>query len=1143
MKQTVSSAASRLLRLCVVQLDIIPQARQSTLWAPAEPRLASLTSAHGSVDRRQLSVAELFAASVGEPDVYRDVQGIMAKAVAARLEEVLGYVAEHRADVVVLPEYAVPVACLPQLVRHSDGRAIVAGLGRIRNDQDAAKLREAGVVESDAMELVGRNVSVLIHDHHIWMNTKRHLADGEDAAEGSGRAIVETLRFGGRDVRLGVAVCLDYLRGDEEIRNQGAEIVCIPSYTSNAGPFRPDAPRDFIRLFANCAQHGGSAIMIPGLMDAALRDNLGVRPVAAGYEALMLVEFDRFPSRPTPYARPQNRLVLRSEIIEDGSKSHALLGRLDSMLDRFTGAERPSVAELAADADRLGPLLGPFAESLNELRRSMDQQVQDVRLIEVAQTHLVVPTGNRPSEIRERQTRYVWRQLRTLEWDETRPHLGAALDLYRPRNASKRASFEPDIYIEKVLRRTRAGPDDSLPPVPDRYALEDSLRDAADEDLTKWIDDIVRLWRRQADEGTANLAAVCTSFLRADDQLRNRVDYSDPQWWRDQIRTAGPAEPTSPPGTHPAPENPARPLPMARPVSPAELPRSAQNPALADIRDGKDVPLQTSGSTAPRAGEEKPRPPKTPWPLTEPRTSPRPKREEEPGAAPQPSSQPAADPSALTEQQLAPKLSPPTGLVSETTDNGVILRWQASPDTPDGVTFTVERSGGQDVEPGDGATSGTYIEDPDPPAGRRLVYRVRAEHRATNARSDDASPVTVVYTPPVRDLTARQVLDGGVHGQWRGHRNISGARAWRTPEGAPADQASGVAVEASADGFTDQQPPVGRHLYIVVPLYEDPDSRAVHEGPRASVSVTVLNPPPPPQLELYGWEHKSARVNLRWGELPAGVSLLLRRAPVEPTGSPGDMLMIEEAVEVGRPVTNGAGLTGTTGTLTLPAGRWALVPFAVAGSRAVRGRCLNIDIVPPVFSAEAVRNGPDVLVSWIWPEGLRLVQIVWRADGVDLAREVTYHEFQRLGGVAFHHSKAAEVLISGIVRRAAEVLESVPVTLEVPAQPPTLTFQVHRLPPWLPWSARRSVAFRTDQPCTGVRIEIYLHSPTRTQDAEVVLAVVENLELGPGRSHEVEIRLHRPNAVDRPCYVSCRASTEYGAIRVDHFACTGREVR
>src|ERR1700683_2769038 len=95
--------AGRPLRLCVVQLDVIPQTRKYSLWEPAEPRLDRIADASGAQDRRMLSVAEL-AHESGDTEMYENVLNIQAAAMEKRLDEVLNFTAQHQADIVVLPE-------------------------------------------------------------------------------------------------------------------------------------------------------------------------------------------------------------------------------------------------------------------------------------------------------------------------------------------------------------------------------------------------------------------------------------------------------------------------------------------------------------------------------------------------------------------------------------------------------------------------------------------------------------------------------------------------------------------------------------------------------------------------------------------------------------------------------------------------------------------------------------------------------------------------------------------------------------------------------------------------------------------------------------------------------------------------------
>ena len=192
---------------------------------------------------------------------------------------------------------------------------------------------------------------------------------------------------------------------------------------------------------------------------------------------------------------------------------------------------------------------------------------------------------------------------------------------------------------------------------------------------------------------------------------------------------------------------------------------------------------------------------------------------------------------------------------------------------------------------------------------------------------------------------------------------------------------------------------------------------------------------------------------------------------------------------------------------------------------------------------EAVRNGPDVQVSWAWPEGLRLARVVWRAGGADIPREIARSEFQGRGSVTFRRPEAASIRITGVVRSGMDELTSAAVTVTAPAQLPTLTYRVRRTGLLLPWSRRRRVVLTADLPCAGLHAVIYVHAPSRGPESDIELAVLDDLDLGPERSQGVMVTLPRVGEIARPCYLSCRATAGFGEVRVDQFASRGREIR
>jgi hypothetical protein len=646
------------------------------------------------------------------------------------------------------------------------------------------------------------------------------------------------------------------------------------------------------------------------------------------------------------------------------------------------------------------------------------------------------------------------------------------------------------------------------------------------------VAEVVALWERQAATGISGLAEVCTRFLKADGELRRSSDYDDPQWWRGQIhasarsRIGSPSVPTT---TNASPTRPARGPQSSSSGKSQPTPRLAVQPTAGGTKAA--TPLATLLATL--AGPPATPPPEAPESPTGAAQSPAPAKSAWPSQAP---------PSASDSAEPTPSLAAPASPSYRTSADGLVLHWQASATAPAGVTYVVEREAVRGEAGGRGETTGTSIRDDRPPVGRTLVYRIWATHADSGGRSKSVS-LSAVFAPPVTELFVRQVQDGSVHGRWRAHPDLLRVEVHRTREGPSGDPDDTVQIPAPIGEFHDQ-PLVGRHVYSVVPHYRDRESGQIHIGPTATSHVPVFDPPPELRLAVdERLERGSETVTVRWGHLPAGVSVLLRRVTAEPSGATGDLLTVEEVGGLGEPVIDGDGLTGTAGVITLPAGLWTLVPFAIAGHRAVRGGSAQVLVIPPVTSPEVVRNGAEVLVSWVWPEGLRLARVTWCSDSADSAQEITHTEYQRLGGVAFRRSEAAEVRITGLLRSGAEVLVAEPVTVQVLAQPPTLTYHVRRAPHASRWSSWRRVTLVTDRPCVGLHVEIYLHSPTGGTDSDVVLTVLDDVDLGPANSREVRVKLPGVAVTYRPFYVSCRATAGADEIRVDPFRSSGREIR
>ncbi|WP_330229594.1 DUF3710 domain-containing protein [Nocardia sp. NBC_00508] len=409
----------------------MPQAltEHGKLWMPAEPL------ANEPAFTESLSAAKFFAAAAGSNarNTLRRLEKISTLSTREYLSELLTFADDHDFDVAVLPEYLSPISCLDLIIGFSRSRAIVTGMGVVRNRDEASILTEHAVSAWQPEQLIGRNVSVLVENERVHLSTKQHLSEHEIAESGAGPIVVD-MTFRDRTVRVAVAVCMDYLRHSQRLLEEAPEVVCIPARTATTRPFLPDAPRDFVRLIANNPESGGSTIVGPSLRGSAFTNKDGVKPLQAGCQGAIMIDYDRFERRPASLVSTKNRLVVRSQIItrSDDEVAAAAVRALEEMRGSkgwTTNVDLPE--QISRWLDHL-KFPGPLRDALEEYRRALATDMDDEALFTVLSTHLVVSSVTDAKVTRARQARFVIERIGELiATGISTPPLGALLDAYR----------------------------------------------------------------------------------------------------------------------------------------------------------------------------------------------------------------------------------------------------------------------------------------------------------------------------------------------------------------------------------------------------------------------------------------------------------------------------------------------------------------------------------------------------------------------------------------------------------------------------------------------------------------------------------------------------------------------------------------
>lgn len=358
-----------MLRIAAVQLDYLPGYRtsQHALWVPHEP-LLGVDPISGAPDHRAASTGALFEQI---PDqalrVRRDLEQVWIDAARSQLEQILNWCAGNSVDLCVFPEYSIPAACLDVLVNFSDKLAVASGVGLVRAE-DVHWFETAGFVPPR----VNSSVGVFLDATQRLTVAKRHPAEMEVFSEGQGATIVEAT-MGGRTYTVGLALCMDYIHAGHTFDSRAADldVVAIMALSANTDEFAPKKQRDYVRILANAARYGGTAIGIEHIQGSDFVTSNGTLPMPPGPEGVVVVDMDRAPRRRTSTIATRNALHAYAQIV--GAEQNSDAADIVRQLGRLNNLEELPVSSLDRWLDLVGdhPELAVLRASLSAARRHL----------------------------------------------------------------------------------------------------------------------------------------------------------------------------------------------------------------------------------------------------------------------------------------------------------------------------------------------------------------------------------------------------------------------------------------------------------------------------------------------------------------------------------------------------------------------------------------------------------------------------------------------------------------------------------------------------------------------------------------------------------------------------------------------------
>lgn len=381
---------------------------------------------------------------------------------------------------------------------------------------------------------------------------------------------------------------------------------------------------------------------------------------------------------------------------------------------------------------------------------------------------------------------------------------------------------------------------------------------------------------------------------------------------------------------------------------------------------------------------------------------------------------------------------PPAALRVVPLAGGFRLTWRAA-GTGRSVAYRVlrkARGGPRTVADGEqvGEVRGLTLDDAEVPVGVLWHYAVFAM-RGGSASAEAATSGPHLRTAEVQGLEA-VAGNGEVTLRWQSPPGCLRVEAWRGAGSPPERPGDGIAVTVAGTGAQDAGLRCGEtYGYRVVAVFSDP---ALPGGEQRTAGCTVRATPvaPPAALADLRAARSGKSVLLSWTPV-AGATIQIRQTSTLPEYQAGLVLAAAQADRFGTLVP-GATSNGVQVTLT-GQGRTFFVPLSVSAGTAVAGRAVEVTTLDAVGALGASRSGPNLVLTWDWPEGAEEAVVAWAHDhhpsdpvGRDGQRvTANRREYERTGCWVLPHAERKPHYLSVFTKApgdlfgpAAQVVES-----------------------------------------------------------------------------------------------------------------------
>ncbi len=469
------------------------------------------------------------------------------------------------------------------------------------------------------------------------------------------------------------------------------------------------------------------------------------------------------------------------------------------------------------------------------------------------------------------------------------------------------------------------------------------------------------------------------------------------------------------------------------------------------------------------------------------------------------------------------RIPPPPALKVSAQPEGVGVRvsWRAPASHGEDTRYrVVRREGRVPADPDDGGVVGgdaaTVLVDRTAPAGRLVGYAVFAA--VEGGVWSRPAGVAIEVLPPVHNvqLTAEQ---DAVEGRWQVHPDVLAVEVRR------GTGAAGAAVPAAGKTmFRDSDVADGAdHLYTLVAQYRRSDGSEARSAAVVARTTRRGQAPPVSALTLSAVPaERGSRIAITWRQ-PVDAEVTVRRASAPCSWEFGTEVPLVTLAGYGEEVSGFPAEDGDWRTLTadVPAGHFWYVPFTLSPSGAVCGQDAQLGIALPVAGLRHQRLGPEVVLSWSWPEQVGTAEIRWRTRTDSGRNLLTRQQYVDAGGCRIRTGTGqVDVQVRSVVASEGGECLSAAAELTVADLPPAVRYTVEMMRRPLIGGGTVRVRLTADQPVGRATVLVVvapgLVMPRRPSDGQVVLRSQQDLTAGD----EVELTAALPR-LRKPYWVRC----------------------